>query len=190
MRNSIKAALAATTGAALLLGGAGSLAYWDDSEDVPTTTVTSGELDLGAPDCDDWLLDDLSVFDPGADTIVPGDTLTRDCQFLLTLTGDHLEAEIDAALPNEQASALADELLFTADYEIDTDANNDATNELSIDPEAAPVAFDVSDDGSYLRVVLTVDFPFGVAVDNDSNGGVTAVLDAITITTTQTDSHP
>ncbi len=39
MRNSIKAALAATTGAALLLGGAGSLAYWSDEEVIPGGTI-------------------------------------------------------------------------------------------------------------------------------------------------------
>lgn len=46
MRNSIKAALAATTGAALLLGGAGSLAYWSDEEVIPGGTINGGSLDL------------------------------------------------------------------------------------------------------------------------------------------------
>ena len=51
------------------------------------------------------------------------------------------------------------------------------------------MAFSDADDGSYLRVLFTVDFPFGVSVDNDSNGALTAQLDAITVTATQTNTE-
>ena len=189
MRNSIKAALAAVAGGSLLLGGAGSLAYWTDETEVqPDTTLTSGTLDLGAPDCADWELDDLSVFDPAADTVVPGDTITRVCQFQISVTGAHLEAELTANAPTMPDSALQDELSFAAVYELDTDATDDSTNETLVDPDAGPVAFDVSDNNSYLRVAFTVNFPFG-GLDNDSEGAVTAQLDAISVTATQTDSH-
>ena len=101
MRNSIKAALAATAGAGLLLGGAGSLAYWNDATEVqPDTTLTSGTLDLGAPTCASWKLDDDSDFTPASDTIVPGDSLTRTCQFQISATGDHLTAQLSANVPS------------------------------------------------------------------------------------------
>lgn len=193
MRTSIKAALAAAAGGGLLLGGAGSLAYWDDDEDIPTETVTSGQLDLAAPDCDstDWKLDDGSAFDPASDTLVPGDTLTRVCHFALTVTGEHLEAEFEAAAPTKQAGALSDELVLSADYEIDADTtDNGGGAESAVDPEGAVTgAADIgnANDGDYLRAVVTVSFPFGAGVDNDSNGGVASVLDAITVTATQTD---
>ncbi len=162
MRNSIKAALAATAGGGLLLGGAGSLAYWNDATEVqPDTTLTSGTLDLGAPTCASWKLDDGSDFTAGSDTIAP-------------------------SMPD---SALEDELAFTAVYEIDTDATDDGTGETTVDPDAGAVAFSDADDGSYLRVLFTVDFPFGVSVDNDSNGALTAQLDAITVTATQTNTE-
>ena len=174
MRNSIKAALAATAGAGLLLGGAGSLAYWNDATEVqPDTTLTSGTLDLGAPTCASWKLDDDSDFTPAS------------------ATGDHLTAQLSANVPSMPDSALEDELAFTAVYEIDTDATDDGTGETTVDPDAGAVAFSDADDGSYLRVEFTVDFPFGASVDNDSNGAVSAQLDAITVTATQTNTeHP
>lgn len=192
MRTSIKAALAAVAGGGLLLGGAGSLAYWNDETEVlPDTTVTSGTLDLGAPACGNWLLDGGTTFDPAADTIVPGDSLTRVCQFQVSITGDHLTANITANAPTMQNSALEDELAFAVVYEQDTDATNDATGETVIDPDAGPVAFEINDDGDYIRAFFTVTFPFNAtptALDNDSEGGVTADLDSITVTATQT-SH-
>lgn len=189
MKTALKAALAATAGGGLLLGGAGSLAYWTDDEELqPETDLVSGTLDLGAPTCGDWLLDDASTFTPATDRIVPGDSLTRTCQFLITGVGDHLEAALSADLATAQDSALEDELTVSAAYEIDTDATDDDTNETSVDPEAGPVAFTDADNGSYLRATVSVAFAFGTE-DNDSNGGVTATLDDIVVTATQTDSH-
>lgn len=192
MRNSIKAALAATTGAALLLGGAGSLAYWQDADDIPTDTLTSGQLDLGAPVCEGWLLDGGAAFDPLTDTIVPGDSLTQICEFPLTVTGDHLEAEFTAEAPAMTVGDLSDELTYTAAYEVDPDATDDG-NEAAVtpqDPASGTADITAADDGSYLRATLTVAFDFGGAVDNTSNGGIEAILEAFTVTATQTDSHP
>lgn len=193
MRNSIKAALAATAGAGLLLGGAGSLAYWQDADDIPTDTLTSGELDLGAPVCEGWLLDGGAAFDPLTDTIVPGDSLTQICEFPLTVTGDHLEAEFTAEVPSMTAGDLTDELTYTATYEVDGDATDDDTNEVAVTPQtpaAGTADITAADDGSYLRATLSVQFAFGGAVDNTSNGGVSGILEAFTVTATQTDSHP
>jgi len=187
MRNSIKAALAATAGGGLLLGGAGSLAFWTDSTEVqPDTTLTSGTLDLSAPTCGDWTLDGGFVYTPASDEIVPGDTLTRTCQFQITAIGEHLLADLDANPPTMTDSFLEDELTFTAVYELDDDATDDATGERAVDPDAGPVSFTDADNGDYLRVAFTVDFPYGVE-DNQSNGGITTQLDAITVTATQTD---
>lgn len=187
MKSSIKAALAATAGGGLLLGGAGSLAYWTDSTEVqPDTTLTSGRLDLSAPTCGDWTLDGGFVYTPATDEIVPGDTLTRTCQFQITAIGEHLAANLTANAPAMTDSFLEDELTFAADYEIDSDATNDNVGETLVDPDAGAVAFTDADNGKYLRVAFTVDFPYGV-VDNQSNGGITTQLGAVTVTATQTD---
>lgn len=193
MRTAVKAALAATAGGGLLLGGAGSLAYWNDATEVqPDTTITSGTLDLGAPTCDGWLLNG-TAFNPATKTIVPGDTLTRVCEFQISVTGDYVTANITANAPTMTNSALEDELTFSATYEQDTDADDNSTGETTITPAAGAVPFEINDDGDTLRVFFTVGFPFNAsptALDNDSEGGVTTQLNAITVTATQTDATP
>ena len=52
MKKSTKGALAATTAGVLLLGGAGSLAFWSDS--IGGSTISSGHISLDdttAGDC-------------------------------------------------------------------------------------------------------------------------------------------
>ena len=79
MNKSTKGALAASSAAVLLLGGAGSLAFWSDSQDVGSANITSGELDLSAPDCADdllagthgWQLDGGDCLRPGHDQARP-----------------------------------------------------------------------------------------------------------------------
>ena len=78
MKKSTKGALAAGAAAALLLGGAGSLAYWTDAATVNGGQITSGSMDLTATDCSSatWLhIEDDSV----VTTIVPGDTVYKVC---------------------------------------------------------------------------------------------------------------
>lgn len=196
MRSPVKAGLATVAGVALLLGSAGSLAYWNDTENpAGGTTVSSGELDLGTPDCGSgWLLDDGSGFTPASDTIVPGDSLTMTCTMLISATGEHLTAELTATSPAVQdTDGLDDELALTAAWETDTNATDGDTvssTETAITPAAGAWDFTEADDGLYLRVTLELDFPFG-SLDNDSNGGIDAVLDGVSVTATQTDDeHP
>lgn len=189
MHKDLKAALAALAGAGLLLGGAGSLAYWNDTGDVPGGTITSGSLALADAGCGDWTLDGGAVFDFGSDTVVPGDTLTRTCDFDISAVGDHLTADLTAAAPTLSDSALSDELVIGSSYSLVSLDVLDNEVVVPIAPEAGAVSVTSADDGKTLRAAITVRFPFGVAVDNDSNGGVQSVLDAVTITATQTDYH-
>ncbi|WP_341230559.1 alternate-type signal peptide domain-containing protein [Nocardioides salarius] len=199
MRASLKAALAGVAGAGLLLGGAGSLAFWDDTEDLTGGTITPGVLDLGAPSCDPWQLDTAGGdFDLDTDTIVPGDTLVQVCELTLDVTGGHLKAEIEADAPSFGGTNDLDSALQAAAvYELDTDAVDDDTGETVIDPEAGPVEFTVANDGQTLRVEMTLTFPFGSSVSNvtnngpdAANGAEDATLEDTTITVTQSNvSH-
>jgi alternate signal-mediated exported protein len=47
MNSTTKGSLAAVVAALLLTGGAGTLAYWNDTENVPGGPISSGQLDLG-----------------------------------------------------------------------------------------------------------------------------------------------
>ncbi len=55
MNRSTKGAIAAAAAAVLLLGGAGSLAYWSADGEVGGDTITSGSFTLTAlPTADGW----------------------------------------------------------------------------------------------------------------------------------------
>lgn len=186
MNKSVKGAIAAGGAVALLLGGAGTLAFWTDTGTVVTNSIDSGQLVLAVDVCPaDWTLD--GVGGTGGDLagreIVPGDQLTRTCTYTLTAEGDHLEGElnIDQALLTSDLNGLVDELDLTSVFTLNGGA---FTNDV-VTP-GTPVTF-TNDVPVTLTVDLTVDFPFGVE-DNDSQG-LSVVLDDIVVTVTQTDSH-
>ena len=92
MNKLTKSAIAGAAGIALLLGGAGSLAYWNSTATVGGTTITAGTLTITS--------------DPGATTtytsgggpvalIVPGDSVTVTQPVTISATGDHLKAKLE-----------------------------------------------------------------------------------------------
>lgn len=104
MKKSTKGALAAVGAAALLLGGAGTLAYWNATATVGGATIQAGELKLTDTDtCANvaWELDGgedepNATFDPATDRVVPGDVLTKTCNFGVLAKGEHLRATVEA----------------------------------------------------------------------------------------------
>jgi alternate signal-mediated exported protein len=179
MNKSTKGALAATAAGFLLLGGAGSLAYWSDSGTVSGTDITSGHLKLDLDNCGDWTLDgEADAFDPAADRVVPGDTLTKTCTYTVDAEGNHLSASFGVTSPTwgtGSSSALTAELTKSASYEV---------NGSAVTPPSVPVA-----DGDTVTAEITVDFA-GASATNASNSaaGLSAALDDITITATQAHS--
>lgn len=175
MKKSTKGALAAGGAAALLLGGAGTLAYWTDTADVPGTSITSGHLDLADEDCGDgWVLDGGVAYTD--QLLVPGDTLTKSCSYTLDIAGEHFTtADFTVTAPSEVtgAQALIDEIGVTTAVE------------LNGNPQATATGVAVAD-GDALTVDITVSWPYGTE-DDDSNvvGGLSAALDALTVVVKQ-----
>ncbi|MEN8674165.1 alternate-type signal peptide domain-containing protein [Nocardioides sp.] len=176
MNKTTKGSLAAGAAAVLLLGGAGSLAYWTDNATVDGTSITSGYMKLTDPDCGDgWLLEGVAYTDQ---LLVPGDTLTKSCTFVLNAEGDNLLADFDVDAGDELTGdqVLLDELVPDVAYTV-----NGGTVGTS---DVAVANADV------IGVDLEIDWPYGVE-DNDSNvdgGGLTATLDQIVFTVTQSNS--
>ena len=146
MNKSTKGALATTAAAVLLLGGAGTLAFWTDSATVPGGTIQSGELELGAPDCGvGWTLDDGSALT--TQLLVPGDTLTKVCTVDLVATGAHLGADLAVDTPSWAATnPLTSELTASATFTVNgvatthvTSADDTGTGEIEASVE---VVFD------------------------------------------------
>jgi alternate signal-mediated exported protein len=173
MKKSTKGALAAGSAAVLLMGGAGTLAFWTDTVTVDGTDIQSGHLSLDLGSCDGWTLDGGDAYTD--QLLVPGDTLTQDCTYTLDIAGEHFtEVDFDVTLPSDvSAGALADEITVTTDVELNGADQGDGTG--------VAVA-----DGDTVTVSIVVDWPYGVQ-DNDSNvvGGLLASLGDLVVTVTQ-----
>lgn len=171
MKRTIKGAVAAGGAALLLTGGMGTLAFWSDEETVTGRSITSGELALGAPQCGSWTLDGGAVY--AAQLLVPGDSVTRTCTLDLVATGDHVAATLALeAAGFTAANGLTADLTPTAVFTV-----NDATKTtITSDDDTGAT--------NEIEVVVTVDFDGAGAVNASQD--LTAVLDDLTFTATQT----
>jgi alternate signal-mediated exported protein len=186
MKKSTKGALAAAAAGTLLLGGAGSLAFWNDATNVSGTSITSGHLKLTNSTCAtaDWILDEGAGAPHEAtystQLLVPGDKLTKTCTIDVDAAGDHLAATFSAddTSTNPASNALLDELNVDATYAVNAGAPGDGQSAVAIA------------DGDTITVKLSVSWPYGT-LDNDSNvsTGLTAALNDISVTATQSDNH-
>ena len=186
MNKSTKGALAATTAGVLLLGGAGSLAFWSDSITIGGSTISSGHISLDdttAGDCAgaDWILDNGeatagAVFDPATSTLVPGDSITKTCTFDVTAAGDHLRATLAATGGEESAPAAGDDLARTS-----------TTTAVFTVGGATATSITEGNDGDELEAKITLSFPYGATTDNQSQDD-SLDLSAYTVALTQVHS--
>jgi len=91
----IKGTAATAVGAALLLGGGGTLASWNQSQSATPGTVVAGDLNVvaGTGVWKDRAGNPVTI---SAYRAVPGDKLTYTQVLNVTLTGDKMAAEVTA----------------------------------------------------------------------------------------------
>lgn len=107
MRTASKGIIAAASGAILLSGGVGSLAYWTDSKAVEGGAINGGTMSLVVDStntgCGAWTLDageaTASTYTVG-DPLVPGDVITRLCRYTIEASGNHLRSTIGVSSPS------------------------------------------------------------------------------------------
>ncbi len=176
MRESTKAALAAVTGAALLLGGAGSLAYWTDTESVGGGDLNAGTLALTTDatniGCGAWQLDAAEI--PGqtyltGDPLVPGDVLTRVCSYTITAVGNHLRATVGVSSPSFSGAGGS----FGGNL-------GAAVSAVQVNGAAA-TEFTDANNGQTLRAEVSVTWSSA----ETGNMGASTVLDDLTLTAEQ-----
>jgi alternate signal-mediated exported protein len=162
MNKFTKASIATGAGIVLLLGGAGTFAYWNDSADLTPGTITSGTLTISAGSTGSWTdaSDDSAISNITDFLIVPGDELLFAQDVKVNATGDNLVATLSVDSDDVATGTLADQL----QYEVSATAagttvvdNGDGTFEIT------PGTADVVD----LAVKVRVIFP-------DTVSGVTA----------------
>ena len=170
MNKTLKGALAASAAGVLLVGGAGTLAYWTDTGTVDGTDIESGHLALTTDTCLGWKLDGSVLVITDAIRIVPGDVLTQVCTYVVDAEGDHIAAAFDVTTPNlSSVNVLTDELDVSAAYKIGV---------LPVATFPAAVA-----NGDVITATITVTFDGPTATNGSQD--LIATLDDITITATQ-----
>lgn len=98
----VKAGLAIAAGAALLLGGGTTVAYWSTQASLGAVEIQTGDLNLELTGSGTWTLNGAIVansangdFTDLADVrIVPGDVLTLQQNLDVTVVGDTMEADL------------------------------------------------------------------------------------------------
>ena len=95
MNKMTKGALATGLGVALLLGGGGTLAVWNDAATAQAGTIAAGNLDVEAKG-GKWFVDgvELTTEQWAAYKIVPGQKLTYQQDLAVDLKGDKMQAEL------------------------------------------------------------------------------------------------
>jgi alternate signal-mediated exported protein len=178
MKRSTKGAIAAGGAAVLLMGGAGTLAYWTATGTVDGGSFTSGELKLLNEDCDGagggtgtgWFFDSGEVTNgkeyAAGDLLVPGDVLSKTCTFDIKATGEHLRATL-AATGGTDSGALAASLTPSAAFIVDGGAVTEITE---------------GNDGDVLSATVSVTFD---PAANNTTQNISGVLADYVVTLTQ-----
>ncbi|QWC86543.1 alternate-type signal peptide domain-containing protein [Nocardioidaceae bacterium] len=184
LRRRTRAAAAATAGL-LLIGGAGTLSYWTDTEITDGIELATGEITLSPFECDPdgWTFADGDPLVDG-EQIVPGDVVSKSCSFDVTMEGDNARAALE----------LTDAPIFLESNDFTVQLTPTAT--YSIDGEPVPAELDDENNGDTVDVDLSVVFSdLGdprildqaaladpLQNQNLTNGAdLTATLDAITV---------
>lgn len=178
MRKSTKGAVAAAAAGALLLGGAGSLAYWNSEQTIGGGSIASGTLTLtqeAGQVCSDWTLDaaGATAYMPGTTLVVPGDVITKTCDYTVTASGAHLAA-----------SLTMDATSITGDVDLAAALTPAATYTLGASPVTTGQSITSADDGAVLHAVISV--TFNTATSGVTAQGMTASLADIVVGLTQT----
>ena len=172
MNKFAKGSLAAGAGVVLLLGGAGTLAYWNDSAELTGGTVNAGELTLTP-------VEGSGKWAPEITTWVPGDESTYSQTLQLVATGDNIQGTI--ALDKDSVVISKDD---DNEFEVDFAPADELTAGLTYHEETQVISFD--GEGTYeIPVEVTVALPY---TDKEQNGSQNAKVsfEGATYTATQT----
>ena len=179
MRKHTKGAIAAGFAAVLLLGGAGTLAYWSDSATGEGGKINSGSMSLTPSSTSNgWI---YAGTEDVVGTIVPGDKVQKIFEFTISADGDHLEATLDTP---DTINATVTSTPAPTTMKLDVDAS------YQIDGEDVPATITEDNDGDVVTATVTVDFPYGSdEINGNDTQNLEASLDDITVSLTQADPN-
>ena len=178
MHATLKGALAAGAAGTLLLGGAGTLAYWNATGTVEGDTINSGDLRLDAGSCAGagWTVSNTiegvtnAAFNEATDEIVPGDVLKKVCSLDVIAVGANLRANLAVTNGTTTGSSMA-----VGAYNV--------SGSFTLGGNALTSITDANN-GNTIDATITVTFPIGTTVDNTTKVK-SIVLTDYTVTATQ-----
>lgn len=155
MKETTKGLFAAIAAAAILLGGAGSLAYWSATGTVGGGAINSGKLTLTGQDCGTgWTLDSGELvngapFVPGTTKLVPGDVISKTCTYTVNAVGEHLRATL-AASGGTKSGALAPYVTVSSSFTVDGSPATEITeaNDADVLSATISVTFNTASDNT------------------------------------------
>ncbi len=176
MNKLTKGAIATAAGIALLMGGAGTFALWNDSATVSGGTIQSGTLTIASTGAGTWkdvstdIVPTNVVINPASFLVAPGDKLNYTQSFTIGASGNNLKATLAVDPTSIVKGTWATDLTPTVTATIDGTAVSQITSAAN---------------GK--TVVVSVTLAFDAAADNTTQGTPGAVdLSALKITLTQT----
>jgi alternate signal-mediated exported protein len=177
MRNVTKAIIAGAAGVALLAGGAGSLAFWTDTQTGSSVTIGSGDLSLGTiDDSSGWTIEQSAAgvptpqtvpvaYVPGTTLVVPGDVLTKTVSVPVNISGLNNKATLVVSGATSPSNELSTQLTAAV---------------TSVNGVPGGTATLTSADGASVDVVFTVTIPW--TADNTARALTTAFTATYTLT--------
>ena len=172
MNKLVKGSIAAATGIVLLMGGAGSLALWNDTASITGGAVTAGTLSIAAPatapTTDGWknsagtVIPDISLY-----RIVPGDSISYTKTLNVTAIGNRLTAAISVDPTSVVAATTGN---TAANAALASFITKNATFTVN---GAAATTISASTTTQTVVVTATINFTSGAAgVENAAKTGV------------------
>jgi alternate signal-mediated exported protein len=208
MNKLVKGAIAGAAGIVLLMGGAGSLAYWNDSANAGpgagANSITAGTLTITAANSGSWTkgmynnsgvqtVAPAAVASLAAVKVVPGNRLVYTQSFNVVGTGDDLFFTIGSTngAVSAASAAAADVNLATAINAAGSGSSFTVSSVTggTVVPATSANTYKVSSNAgtpSTVTVTWTINFPFGAAAEtaptNTKLGAVTLTQGSITLT--------
>lgn len=188
MNKFLTGAIATAAGVALLMGGAGTFAYWNSSATPAASTITAGNLAVADSGSAAVWKSGNTVINPATYKAVPGDVLTYTKTMNITATGDNLVAtlgltpgSIAGATSGAADVALANALTQSAVLT----ATGTGITAVTGSPNTFTVAAGTAGVSQAVTVTVTVTFPKGTAGQyNDAKTGAVN-LSGLAVTLTQ-----
>lgn len=175
MNKFAKGSIAAGAGVILLLGGAGSLAYWNDDANLGGGTISAGELSIDAS---------AGAWSPQIATWVPGDDSTYSTTLTVTAEGDSIQGTIELDLGSVEITPPAVAGQFELALAAGAGRSVPTGAALAFDADSETFTFDGP--GVYqIPVELSVAFPYTSSEQNASQHAEVD-LSAVSFIVTQT----